>query len=150
MFARNIRKKKSRNMFWGGDVLCRHGRFESMGPFNELTFSRARTYKKPSNSEAPWKTAIHEVRPLKPAQPDAECRRRATCSRAFKTAACFCITALFCLCWPSLLLYRGNASLLFALNNWINSTYITYLLTAYRTADRRTAATGNPQDNRHV
>ena len=48
-------------------------------------------------------TAIHEVCPWEPAQSVAECRRRASCSRASKTAA----SALFCLCWPSLLMFCG-------------------------------------------
>ena len=51
----------------------------------------------------PRRTAIHEVCPWEPAQSVAECRRRASCSRASKTAA----SALFCLCWPSLLMFCG-------------------------------------------
>ena len=67
-------------------------------------------------------TAIHEVCPWEPAQSVAECRRRASCSRASETAA----SALFCLCWPSLLMFCGMR--LFMLLCIIGLALFTYLL----------------------
>ena len=66
-------------------------------------------------------TAIHEVCPWEPAQSVAECRRRASCSRASKTAA----SALFCLCWPSLLMFCGMR--LFMLLCIIGLALLTYV-----------------------
>jgi hypothetical protein len=71
-------------------------------------------------------TAIHEVCPWEPAQSVAECRRRASCSRASKTAA----SALFCLCWPSLLMFCGmRLFVLLCIIGLALLTLLTYLLT---------------------